>query len=254
MRFTVLGSGTTVPDVARGPAGFLLQVAERAWLVDGGSGTMQRCTRAGVDPRVVDGGFYTHRHIDHCGDLVPLLFAMHVGPPPRAVDYPIWAGTGFQAFFDALRPAYGHYLDPGLGQVRIHELSKTSPDGVSLGDLGVTSRPAAHGMGALHFRFEAEGHAVVFSGDTAMSEGLIALATGADLLVVECAGDDDAPVPGHLCPSEVAAIVDAARPAQVWLTHFYPHVDVDRAIATVARVGVPVRRAEDQDVWASRGD
>jgi ribonuclease BN (tRNA processing enzyme) len=87
VRFTVLGSGTSVPDADRGPAGFLLQVGGRAWWIDGGSGTLQRTVRAGVDPRTLDGGFYSHHHPDHCADLVPLLFAMRAGPDrviPRA--------------------------------------------------------------------------------------------------------------------------------------------------------------------------
>ena len=59
MRFTVLGSGTAVPDPDRGPAGFLVEVDGLAWLVDGGSGTLQRCARAGVDPRKLSGGVYS---------------------------------------------------------------------------------------------------------------------------------------------------------------------------------------------------
>ena len=108
--FTVLGSGTTVPDPDRGPAGFLLQVGTRHYLVDGGSGTLQRCAQVGVDPRELDAGFYSHRHPDHTGDLVPLLFAMKVGPPARRRAYPIYAGEGFGEFLRGLQGIYGHWI------------------------------------------------------------------------------------------------------------------------------------------------
>ena len=250
-RFTVLGSGTSVPDAARGPAGFLVAWNEHRWLVDGGSGTLQRCMRAGTDPRTLAGGFYSHHHPDHCGDLVPLLFSMRVGPPPRSADYPIVAGRTFAAFFDRLQAAYGRWIDPGAGRVRIHELSLEGPDRFETPEgLVVRTAPANHSAGALHLRFEADGHAVVFSGDTAWSDTLVPLAAGADLLVCECAGSDESPVDGHLAPSEVRRVAEAARPGAVWLTHLYPSVDPDLAVQTVAASGVPTRRAEDGDTFA----
>lgn len=229
----------------------MLRVGERAWLVDGGSGTMQRCARMGVDPRTVDGLFYSHRHPDHCGDLVPLLFALHATRPPRARDLPIWAGEGFTGFLSGLRGVYGRWIDIGPpAELRVTELSLSAESRVDLGDLVVRTRPAVHGAGALHLRFEAEGRSVVFSGDTAASEELIALAEGADLLVCECAGPDDDPIPGHLTPRDVAEIARRARPREIWLTHLYPGVDPKIAVEAVSATGVPTRRADDGDVWA----
>jgi len=251
MRFVVLGSGTSVPDPARGPAGFLVQVGDRAWLVDGGSGTLQRCMAAGVDPRRLDGGFYSHHHPDHCADLVPLLFAMRVGPAPRVGDYPIVAGEGFRRFFEGLQGVYGKWIRPGDNRVIIEELPLDRASVVERGDLRVHARPARHSAGALHLRFEADGRSVVFSGDTAPSDELVTLARGADLLVCECAGSDGAPIPGHMAPSEVAALVASAQPAEVWLTHLYPHVDPDEALGIVAATGVPVRHAYDGLAYVS---
>jgi len=252
MRFTALGTGTSVPDPHRGPAGFLVEANGARFLIDGGSGTLQRCARAGVDPRTLDGGVYSHHHPDHCGDLVPLLFAMRVGPPPRRRDYPIYAGQGFTSFFTRLQAAYGKWIEPGGGRVVIHELPLDNVSTTALSDgLTLTTRPAAHKAGAVHLAFEADGSKVVFSGDTGPSDQLAPLATGADLLVCECAGSDEDPVPGHLWPAAVARIVAEARPARVWLTHLYPHVDPEEAVATVAATGVPVRHAEDLDTWAS---
>jgi ribonuclease BN (tRNA processing enzyme) len=250
MRFVVLGSGTAYPDAERGPAGFLVQSAGRSWLVDGGSGTLQRCARAGIDPRELDGGFVSHRHPDHCADLVPLLFAMHAGNSPRSRDYPLWGGEGLATLVRGLQSVWGHWLDLGGGAVvRVHELSLSHEDVVELDGLRVITRPAPHSGGALHLRFEADGVAVVFSGDTGPSDELVALATGADLLVVECGGSDAAPIPRHLHPSAVAALVRQARPREVWLTHLYPGVDPDEAVRTVAAAGRPVRRADDLDTW-----
>jgi ribonuclease BN (tRNA processing enzyme) len=84
---------------------------------------------------------------------------------------------------------------------------------------------------ALGYRFtDAAGHTVVFSGDTGPSAGLEKAAAGVDLLVVECSCPDHLATPGHLTPSQVAAICNEARPGRVALTHQYPDAAaLDRA-------------------------
>lgn len=250
MKFIVLGSGTTVPDADRGPAGFVVQVSGKNYLVDGGTGTLQRAARAGVNALKLTGGIYSHRHLDHIGDLAPLLFSMFVRR--REENYPLWGGEGLQAYVDGLHSLYGRWIVCGQDGATVTELKLQGPDEADLGNgLLLRTLPAVHQAGALHLRFEADGAAVVFSGDTGPSENLAKLAKGVDLLVCECAEPDHDPYEYHLTPSQVAAIVDEARPREVWLTHFYPEADPEEAVRVVAKTGVRVRRAHDLDVWNS---
>jgi ribonuclease BN (tRNA processing enzyme) len=251
---TVLGAGTALQTATHGSAGFAVHVGDATLLVDGGSGTLQRAARAGVDTRTLRAGLSTHRHVDHTGDLVPLMFSWRVGGRDRAhPNYPIYAGEGFTAFLDALRGVYGPWLHPPE-RVPIHELPLDRPatctlDAAGLPDVRLDTRPANHSAGALHLSLEAGGRRVVFSGDTAWSDALVELATGADLLVCECAGSDHAPVPTHLRPSEVARILAAARPSAAWIHHLYPAVDPRHVADVLAPVGVPFHLATDLDRW-----
>lgn len=166
----------------------------------------------------------------------------------RAAPYPLVGGEGLIAHLDALRAVYGRWLDFPGGLAPI-EVPLDRPHALDLGPLRLRTAPAVHGAGALHLRFEHGGRAVVFSGDTAPSEALVALATGADLLVCECGGDDAEDRGEHLAPRDVVALVARARPRAVWLTHFYPGTDPEAAVARVAATGVPTRRAADGDAW-----
>ena len=238
-----------MPDAERGPPGFLVETSQGAWLVDGGSGTIQRCAQSGIDPRKLRGGFYSHRHPDHCGELAALCFAMRVGPPPRSDDYPIWGATGLGDHVARLEHVWAKSMRPGSGRLTVHELSLTEHSRVQDLDLHVEAAPARHSHGALHYRFESEESSVVYSGDTGPSDALVSLAKDCDLLVCECAGSDAEPLPGHLFPNAIRAIVDKACPAEVWLTHLYPNVNASEAVHTVALSGVPTRHARDGDVW-----
>lgn len=251
MRFVLVGTGTTVPDAARGPAGFLVESDGARILVDGGTGTLGRLAALGVDARTLDAGVYSHRHVDHCGDLVPLLFTMKVGVDvPRHRDYPIWAGAGFLDFFRGLEGVYGRWIQPEAWKVRVTELPLDAPGAATLpGGVRLDTRPAVHSAGALHLAFTGpDGFRVVFSGDTGPSPALAELARDADVLVTECAVPEPDAWNSHLHPAAVAEIVAAARPKRVVLTHLYPMVDPDAALAEVRATGVPVERGYDGQV------
>ena len=238
-----------MPDAERGPAGFLVQSEGANILLDGGSGTLQRLAKYGVDARQLDAGVYTHRHLDHCGDLAPLLFSMRVGiDVQRGRNYPIWAGEGFADFLDGLEAVYGTWIRSDRFCAKVTELSLAGPCRVALpGGVTLDTLPARHSAGALHVRFTGpDGFSVVFSGDTGPNDNLAILAAGVDVLVTECAGRD--PWDSHLGPEDVAALVAAARPKRVVLTHLYPEVNPEEALRIVAGAGVPVERGAEGQV------
>jgi len=227
----------------------MVRHGETKVLVDGGSGTLQRLVTAGVDPRDLDGGVYSHRHVDHSGDLVSLLFTLKVGmDKPRTRDYPIFAGEGFVAFLDALRGVYGSWIQGSDWGLPVTELPLDGPGEAELpGGIRLLTQPANHTAGALHLRFEAGGRSVVFSGDTGPSDNLARLAERCDVLVCECAVGEAGDF-GHLCPEEVLEIVRHAQPQRVVLTHFYPSVDEEHALRVVGQAGIPVERGYDGQV------
>lgn len=244
MRLTVVGSGTILPDAARGPCALLVEAAGLTVLVDGGAGTARTLARLGHDARQLDAHVISHRHLDHVGELPSLLFLHKV--VGRTRPYPLYGGGGLAALVERIEAAFGELT--GDYGAPVHELSLSGPDAVDLAPgLRLETAPARHRHGALHLAFVADGRRVVFSGDTGPSPALTALARGAHLLVSECALA--APGEDHLCAADLANLVAEARPARVALTHFYPEVDEATALTTITAAGARVERAFDGWVW-----
>ena len=100
----------------------------------------------------------------------------------------------------------------------------------------VTAVPVMHGhvMPALAYRFDTADGSVVFSGDTTVDDGLIALAQGADILVHQVAdlgylerhgvtGEALRRMAGlHTDVSEVGGVAERARVGELILSHYLP--------------------------------
>ena len=71
-------------------------------------------------------------------------------------------------------------------------------------------------------------------------EALVELGERADLFVLEAAGTDQRPIPGHLTPRRAGRIAAQAQARHVLLTHFYPET-----------LAVPIQ-AEAQEAFEGR--
>lgn len=245
MELIIIGSGTGVPSLRRGAPALAVKAAGRLLLLDLGAGTLRAMLRWGLDFNQIDILALSHRHPDHVGDLVPFLFATRYSLGYTRQE-PFWllAAEGFVDFHSRLRSAFGDWVSPPAGLMEIKELSPQEPDGARWEGLTIKSAPTNHIEGSLAFRVEAGGRSLVYSGDTDESDSLVALAQGADLLVLEAA--NPAKVPGHLTPTEAGRLAARAGVRRLLLTHFYPPCDeVDVVALAATEFAGEILRAED---------
>jgi ribonuclease BN (tRNA processing enzyme) len=245
VELTVIGSGTGVPSLRRGSPSLAVKAAGRLLLLDLGSGTLRAMLRWGLDFNQIDILALSHRHPDHVGDLVPLLFATRY-----ALGYtrqePFWllAARGFGEFLGRLQDAFGQWVEPPDGLMKLRELAPEGPDEARWEGLTIKSAPTKHTEGSLAFRLEADSRSLVYSGDTDVSDSLVDLARGADLLVLEAANPFK--VPGHLTPVEAGRLATRAGVPRLLLTHFYPPCDEVDVVALAAQeFSGEIIRAED---------
>lgn len=164
------------------------------YLVDCGYGAGGAMVKAGVRIADLGGIFITHNHADHLLDLGPTLFFSWLqgrkaelelfGPPPlKAIVDDLLAAN--RVPLDYYRVDMGTALMP---PVRVKEFSDA---GIVFEDANVrvTAVTVVHPpvVPSFAYRFDTADRSIVFSGDTAVSENLVVLAKGADILVHEAA-------------------------------------------------------------------
>ena len=232
LRYTLLGSGTAVPDAERGPSGHWFACGGLRVLCDLGSGTARRIQSHGHHYDELDLIAVTHRHQDHIADLLPILFALkyihQLGDGPERVDPLTIVGyDGLKGDLEKLSLVYGRWvIDPGF-PVEVIEADDT-PVEMNRGDswVQVEAFPVRHTAEAVGYRISmADGGretVVAYTGDTEECDEVVDLARDADLLIAECSVADEDRVKGHLTPGAVGRIAAAAAVRHVVTTHMYP--------------------------------
>jgi len=218
MRLTILGSGTGVPSLGRGSPAYLLETLQSTNLVDIGGGALRQLERTGVSYRNVDAVFVTHAHPDHIGDLIALIHALKATPGfTREAPLSLFGPPGFREFYEQRIASVA--TPPTHFEIRVREADER----FEFSDLRIETTPTVHSdqLHSIAYRFEQD-KTIVFSGDADYDGRLIDLASGADILVLDCSFPDQLKWNGHLCASECGLIAAQANVKQLILSHLYP--------------------------------
>jgi ribonuclease BN (tRNA processing enzyme) len=192
-RLILLGTaGGPLPHRDFGAPAQVLVVGEAAYVVDCGNGVARQLVRAGVPLTSVRHVFVTHHHSDHnadYGNLIWLAWASGLrttvntwGPPPLAAMTAQFLSLNAVDIETRIADEGRVPLAP---MIHPHEVSAA---GLVMQDdrIKVTATLVSHPpMTALAYRIDGEDRSIVISGDTARSDALVRLASGADVLVHE---------------------------------------------------------------------
>ncbi len=248
MRLVVLGSADAFNAEGRLHASYLLEGPPRVVVDFGGTG-LAALRQAGFKSSDVDVFAFTHLHGDHVGGTPFLLIdAMFADRQPRLR---MVGPFGLEARVRRLlEVTYGTDITerPELPELAVTEL--LPGEALELGGLLLETFPADHQdppERPLCLRFTGQsGATVAFSGDTRLSEGLLAAAAGVDVLVAECSAL--APPAGrHTTWQEWRAAWPTLDAGRVLLTHLGADVRaaVPRLLAEAPKNGPRLDFADD---------
>jgi ribonuclease BN (tRNA processing enzyme) len=226
LRLRVIGCSPAWPNAGEASSCYLVEAGETRLLLDCGWGAIGSLLAR--DPRPVDAIVLSHLHYDHVADLVPLAFARQIGSlghwPEPALHVPE-GGPDRLGLLAEVGGASPTFLEDAF------DLREYDPEAVlQVGRMAVRFAEVRHPGRAWAIRVEADGRALCFSGDTAPTPALPALARGADVLLCEAASAD-APRSSdiHLNGADAGTAAAEAGVTRLVLTH----VDAGRREATV---------------------
>jgi len=243
-RLVILGTGTPVTDGDRyGPSVAVIHDGE-AYVFDAGGGMVQRAIQAkerlgieALDPIRIKYLFFTHLHSDHVLDYPELTSTLWWR---RTQKLKAWGPAGLQEMTEGMyrmmepdiriRTGGTQPIEhPDYYQVDVTEIG----EGIIFDANGVQIEAFAvpHGdiRPAFGYRVRTPDKTIVISGDTAYSEKLIEMATGADILVHEVSSEQalnglsefwqNYHNHAHTTTSRLAEVANKAKPGLLVLYH-----------------------------------
>jgi ribonuclease BN (tRNA processing enzyme) len=218
MIVTILGCGTGIPSLQHHAPGYLLEVAGLRFLIDCGSGTLLQLERLQKPFHTLDGVWITHTHADHVGELTALVHALRLSGVARSKPFYLFGPAGFIPFFQQIVAPVA--APPDKFPFLLAEVAACHV----LGEVRVQTTPVVHSdrFESRSYRFEYAGRSVVFSGDCDEDPRLLALASGADLLIIDCSTLAANKVKGHLSAIEAGRLAAQAGVKRMIASHLYP--------------------------------
>ncbi len=226
MQLIILGSGTAIPMDDRASPSLVLLDGSRSILFDMGPGSLRQFSHIGLNFLNISHIFITHFHPDHCADLVHFLFATH-NPLilKKRTPFHVIGPQGLKDFLKGLRKTYGKWIHIPPDIMILEERSRAMKGAATYGDLTVLSQPVEHTPQSLAYRVERpNGDSFVYSGDTGFCKGIVDLAQGADLLILEASFPNGQEAEGHLTPFLAGRVAALSKTRRLVLLHFYPDI------------------------------
>jgi ribonuclease BN (tRNA processing enzyme) len=194
-------------------------------LLDCGATSMSALRRWGLDPGEIAAVFVSHLHGDHFGGLPFLILdAQFAGrTEPLTVAGPPGIARRLPQLMECMFP--GSSTVARRFRVDVVEIVPDGSPAAAAGGVQAAGFAADHPSGpegpALSLRITIGGKVIGYTGDTAWTDTLIDVATGADLLIAE-AYFRDKNVPHHLRHADLAAHADRLDCRRIVLTHMSP--------------------------------
>ncbi len=257
--WTTLGTaGGPVTFAERSQPANLLSIGNDRMVIDCGDGCTERLAGAGVSPMAVRTVIISHLHQDHVAGLYGLIGLRWMMGAPTAIT--IYGPPGIDELVDGIERSLAPSEKIGLpsgarSPLALSDMVKVVVvnDGANVMVGGTRVRavrnshfdeggqPAANGSVSLSYRFDANGRAIGYTGDTGPSDAVTRLFTGVGLIVSEAAdlraaeaaiNAPNSPVPPaaraglvrhiaehHLTPAQAGAMAATAGARCLVLTH-----------------------------------
>lgn len=217
---TFVGSGDAFGSGGRFQTCIMVDAPGTRFVIDFGASSLIALNKMEIEHNSIDTVVLTHLHGDHYGGLPFLLMDAMLGAKrktPLTIAGPREMEARLDLVKEALMPGM-HVMTPKfpLNYVEIDVMKPTR-----VGDLTITTFPAAHTgeTNPTSVRIEVAGKIIAYTGDSAWTKHMPALAKDADLFVCECYFYEK-PIRFHMNYPDIKEHWDELKAKRIILTHF----------------------------------
>jgi ribonuclease BN (tRNA processing enzyme) len=187
MKLYVLGCGDAFGSGGRRQSGYLVEAADRLFLLDCGPTSLLAMKGAGFDPRRLDAIFLSHLHGDHFGGI-PFFFIEYLYLRARPAPLTIAGPPGTE---DRVRGLFGMMYGGGsmakeIPPTNFEVMRPGQPIRVNEIDVFPFQVPHQKNDTSLGLKIAYDGKQILYSGDSLWTELFVEHARGADLFLCEC--------------------------------------------------------------------
>ena len=220
MKVTFVGTGDAFGSGGRLQTCILIEGSTINFAIDFGTSSMIGLRREEIDPNALDVILLTHLHGDHCGGIPFLLIDGMLGSK-RTRPLTIIGPTGTRAHLQRLQEALFPGSDIMTPDFELRYKETAPGTSLEVADLVVDNIEARHTRetNPLALRVTSGGKRIAYTGDGELTEELVRLVDGVDLLIAESYFFDKA-VPWHLNYPDVHRL--AAK--RIVLTHMHSNM------------------------------
>jgi len=268
-KVTIIGSGNPKLDIKRGGPSTLVQYKDKYFLVDCGQWATRGLLAAGIEVTSIKNMLFTHQHADHNSDYWAFAQGGWGLPTGRRELNLIGPGVTrlhettlefFKTDLEYRTKMVGFPSDGMITNVNITEFTKET-ESLELDGVKITAIPVPHTITTYAYKFEADGHSVVVSGDMKYSENFVPFARNADILVIDgqmSCDFSDLPPPAvpmikaglsksHITNEDIARVAKETAPKQMVLTHLAGGMDFKGNVKLYQEAGYSGKVIQAQD-------
>jgi ribonuclease BN (tRNA processing enzyme) len=190
---TIIGSGSPIFDENRASASVLISNEKTNILVDMGNGTQANLHKLGFQARNLSALIFTHHHLDHNEEFVPIFISNLLGKD----DFTIVGPPNTTKFAEENLDLYAQDIEYRLSKSnrtltdRKKAFTVTDIEGgesFQVGDINVSTVEVPHTIHTIAYRFDYNGQSIVVTGDLTYSEDLPILAKDTDFMIIDSGG------------------------------------------------------------------
>ncbi len=190
---TIIGSGSPRFNEQRASASVLISNGNTNILVDMGNGTQANLHKLGRGSRRLSALLFTHHHLDHNEEFVPLFIHSLLGRHPFQIIGP----PGTVKLTEINLELYAEDIAYRLEKTRRNPTESKKAYAVrdiqggesfKINKIDVATVEVPHSIHTMAYRFDYNGKSIVVTGDLTYTDNLATLARNADIMIIDSGG------------------------------------------------------------------